>query len=204
LTGVLSPFFINDKFIRRFLSENPTFIKKQDPQKTHNLIYGIDANDSLRTLIESVFHYLKKGDKTPVNLVEIKFKKLLFNLVLNPKNKLLLDFFNAIPNSNKATIEHVMLENFQYNLKIDDFAKLCGKSLSSFKRDFKEYFNSTPGKWIIEKRLDHSKSLLLGTDLRISEIGYACGFKNNSHFIQAFKEKYKLPPNQFILNTISS
>nr|WP_281502520.1 AraC family transcriptional regulator [Arenibacter sp. F20364] len=90
-----------------------------------------------------------------------------------------------------------MIENFQYDLKIADFAKLCGKSLSSFKREFKECFNTTPSRWLINKRLEHSKMLLVGTNLTVSEIGYECGFKNNSHFIQAFKKKVKLTPNKF-------
>ena len=90
-----------------------------------------------------------------------------------------------------------MIENFHYDLKIEDYAKLCGKSLSSFKRDFKEYFNTTPGKWLIDKRLEHSMTLLLGSNMTVSQIGYECGFKNNSHFIQAFKKKLKLTPNRF-------
>nr|WP_244306629.1 AraC family transcriptional regulator [Gaetbulibacter sp. S0825] len=90
-----------------------------------------------------------------------------------------------------------MTENFQYDLKIADFAKLCGKSLSSFKREFKKRFNTTPRRWLINKRLDHSKTLLLGTDLTVSEVGYECGFKNNSHFIQAFKKVAKVTPYRY-------
>ena len=82
-------------------------------------------------------------------------------------------------------------------LKIADFAKLCGKSLSSFKREFKNKFNTTPSRWLINKRLDHSKTLLLGTNLTVSEVGYECGFKNNSHFIQAFKKVAKVTPNSY-------
>nr|WP_277875391.1 AraC family transcriptional regulator [Aequorivita sp. KMM 9714] len=90
-----------------------------------------------------------------------------------------------------------MLENFQYDLKIPDFAKLCGKSLSSFKREFEIIFNTTPGRWLIRKRIDHSKTLLLGTNLTVSEVGYECGFKNISHFIKAFKQTSKITPNKF-------
>ena len=129
--------------------------------------------------------------------MEIKFKELLFNIVLNSNNKELLLFFNSITQNTKTNIENIMIANFQYDLKIADFAKLCGKSLSSFKRDFKEYFGTTPNRWLINKRLEHSKMLLQGTNLTVSEIGYDCGFKNNSHFIQAFKKKENVTPNKF-------
>jgi AraC-like DNA-binding protein len=190
-------FFINDKFIKRFITENPSFKRELNHKKEYNQIFDINTNDSFKTLIESIFHYLKQGEEIPKELVEIKFKELLFNIVINPKNKELLHFFNSITQSTKTNIENMMAENFQYGLKIDDFAKLCGKSLSSFKREFKECFNTTPGRWLINKRLEHSKTLLLGTNLTVSQIGYECGFENISHFIQAFKKKVNVTPNKF-------
>jgi AraC-like DNA-binding protein len=190
-------FFINDNFINRFISENPTFKREFNHKKEHDQIFDITTNDVFKTLIESIFQYLNQGDEIPKELVEIKFKELLFNIVLNSNNKELLFFFNSIKQNTKTNIENTMLENFQYNLKIADFAKLCGKSLSSFKREFKEYFNTTPSRWLINKRLDQSKILLLGTNLTIGEVGYECGFKNNSHFIQAFKKKVNITPTKF-------
>lgn len=190
-------FFINDKFIKRFISENPSFKRELNHKLEHKQIFDITTNDAFTTLIQSIFHYLKQGEEIPKELVEIKFKELLFNIVLNSNNKELLIFFNSIVQNTKSTIENIMIENFQYDLKIADLAKLSGKSLSSFKREFKESFNTTPSRWLINKRIDHSKTLLLGTNLTVSEVGYECGFKNNSHFIQAFKKKAKVTPNRF-------
>lgn len=190
-------FFINDKFINRFLNENPSFKRELNHKNEHNQIFDITTNDVFKTIIESIFHYLQQGEEIPKELVEIKFKELLFNIVLNSNNSELLFFFNSLTHDSKTSIENVMIENFQYDLKIADFAKLCGKSLSSFKREFKECFNTTPNRWLVNKRLEHSKTLLLGTNLTIGEIGYDCGFKNNSHFIQAFKKKANLTPRKY-------
>ena len=190
-------FFINDNFIKRFISENPTFKREFNNQKEYNQIFDITTNDVFKTLIESIFQYLNQEVEMPKELVEIKFKELLFNIVLNSNNKELLFFFNSIIQNSKTTIENIMTENFQYDLKIPDFAKLCGKSISSFKREFQNKFNTTPSRWLINKRLDYSKTLLLGTNLTVSEVGYESGFKNNSHFIQAFKKAAKVTPNRY-------
>ena len=190
-------FFINDKFIKRFITENPSFKRELNHKIEHNQIFDITTNDVFKTLIESIFHYLKQGEEIPKELVEIKFKELLFNIVLNSNNKEILSFFNSLTKNTKFTIEYIMTENFQYDLKIVDFAKLCGKSLSSFKREFKACFSTTPSRWLINKRLEHSKMLLVGTKLTVSEIGFECGFKNNSHFIQAFKKKVSVTPNKY-------
>lgn len=106
-------------------------------------------------------------------------------------------------NYTKIDIESTMLDNFQYDLKIEAFAKLCGRSLSVFKLDFDKHFNTTPFRWLKAKRLDYAKTLLLESDLTINQICYECGFKNTSHFIKSFKAKFKLPPHQFKLKHIN-
>jgi len=97
-------------------------------------------------------------------------------------------------------LETVMSENFLYNLKIEEFAKLCGRSLSAFKRDFKSDFNTTPARWLKSKRLEHARILLIESELNINQICYDCGFINSSHFIKSFKEKYSIPPHQYRSN----
>ena len=94
-------------------------------------------------------------------------------------------------------LEKVMSENYLYNLKVEEFAKLCGRSLSAFKRDFKKVFSTTPSKWIKTKRLAYAKGLLIESNLNINEICFDSGFVNTSHFIKSFKEQYKISPHQF-------
>jgi pimeloyl-ACP methyl ester carboxylesterase/AraC-like DNA-binding protein len=136
-------------------------------------------------------HLFWTGDTYPI-LAEIEE----FVTGIRP-NK--LDFINAKQKINKIgiDIETVMSKNFMYNLKIEEFAKLCGRSLSAFKRDFKKIFNTTPSRWIMSKRLEYAKTLLLETNLNVNQICYESGFKNCSHFIQSFKKKIKCTPNQY-------
>lgn len=109
------------------------------------------------------------------------------------------EFQSIKQNSSKTGInlEIVMSENFLYNLKVEEFAKLCGRSLSAFKRDFKTIFNTTPFRWIKSKRLEHARALLSESNLNINQICYDCGYTNSSHFIKSFKEKYNIPPHKY-------
>ncbi|WP_204335981.1 helix-turn-helix domain-containing protein [Leptobacterium flavescens] len=190
-------FFINDQFIQDFMIENRRFLKDLAGPDKDISVFDIDTDDFFLSLVHSIFHYLKDGENIPESLVNIKFRELLFNIVLNPRNRELLHFFNEIYTGTKANIESIMLKNFQYDLKIEDFAKLCGRSLSAFKRDFKNCFNNTPSRWLNDKRLEYAKTLLIGSDLSISEVCYESGFKNTSHFTRAFKQKYQSTPRQF-------
>ncbi len=193
-------FMLNDEFIYRFLQEYPSLkLPEYDEQKLES-IYTVDVDESMQSIIYSVSNYLRGNQEIPLELVEIKFKELLFNLVLNPKNRSIATLFQSSQHSEKLDMEYTMNKNFQYDLGMEEFARLCGKSLSGFKRAFQEYFHETPGKWLKKKRLELAKSLLMNTSLNINEVCYDSGFKNTSHFNRAFKERYKLPPQQFRQN----
>ena len=162
-------------------------------------IFEIAVNDTFQSLILSVFNYLQENNEVPKELIEIKFKELLFNIILNSKNKKLTEYFKSLNQITKVNYEHVMQKNFQYDLKIEALAKLCNTSLSTFKREFKKEFGDTPANWLKKKRLEYATSLLTTTNLNINQICYESGFKNASHFNKAFKQKYALTPNQFRL-----
>lgn len=97
-------------------------------------------------------------------------------------------------------IEKMMIDNFQYNIGIEEFAVLCGRSLSVFKRDFNKKFKTTPYKWLKSKRLDYAQTLLLESNMNVNQICYESGFKNNSHFIKSFREKFNSSPKQYQSN----
>lgn len=190
-------FFINDEFIRSFMKENKYITTSEDTEQADEEIFTLDMDETLRTLFQSMFNYLKMAPAVPRNLVELKFKELLFNILLNPKNSGLVQFFATLNIPINTNLENVMAKNFQYDLQLKDFARLCGRSLSAFKRDFKSFYNDTPGKWLTAQRLEHARNLLLNSRLNVSEVCYESGFKNVSHFNKAFKDRYQLPPRQY-------
>jgi len=192
-------FFMHDDFIRNFMQENSSLAIHESKEIVNDQAFPIHVDNSLESLFYSIYTYLKMGMKMPRNLVEIKFKELLFNIVLNPNHKRLAQLFCCLNQTAKTTLDNVMLTNFQYDLQLDEFARLCGRSLSAFRRDFKMVYHQTPGKWLNDKRLEYASGLLLSSDLNINEIGYESGFKNSSHFNKIFKDKYKLSPRQFRL-----
>lgn len=189
-------FFMTEDFIRRFMKQNENLLKFPVSKPIESQIFNINVTDSLKTLILSIFGYLNQ-ENIPRNLVEIKFNELLFNVTLNSNNKNLLSFFNSLKEVKKANIKEIMNKNFHYDLSIEEYARLSGRSLSAFKRDFKNYFMETPGKWLNNTRLEYSKTLLDNHDLNISDVCYESGFKNISHFSNSFKKRFKYPPNEY-------
>lgn len=190
-------FFITEDFIRKFMITNEMLFKSKNNVPSETYIYDIAVTDSLKALFLSVFSYLKLGSKIPRDLVEMKFNELFFNLVMNPVNKDLLTYFDSLKRIEKVNIETIMNKNFYFDLKLEEFARLCGRSLSTFKRDFQDYFKETPGKWLNIKRLEYARTLLENPELNINDICFESGFKNISHFNSSFKNRFKYPPNKY-------
>jgi AraC-like DNA-binding protein len=80
---------------------------------------------------------------------------------------------------------------------MEEFARLCHMSLSTFKKSFKDYYNTTPARWLMQRKLDRALHQLLSSDISINQISFECGFEDCSHFIRVFKEKHQLTPNQY-------
>jgi len=187
-------FFISDDFIRNFMQERDSKISNDDKSQSYPQIFKIQTNASFQSLILSVFNYLQQGQDIPKDLIEMKFKELLFNIVLNPLNHQLTAYFKSLKETTKVNMEYIMQKNFQFDLKMEDFAKLCNMSLATFKRQFKAQFKATPAQWLKQKRLEYATSLLNNTNLNIKEVCFESGFVNISHFNKAFKEQYQMTP----------
>jgi AraC-like DNA-binding protein len=91
-----------------------------------------------------------------------------------------------------------METNFAYNLKLEEYAKLCHRSLSKFKRDFFNHYNTTPGKWLLERRVSHATQLLLNGNQNITHVAFESGFEDVSHFSRVFKKKHGLSPRNYL------
>ena len=83
---------------------------------------------------------------------------------------------------------------------LNEFAQLCHRSYSSFKRDFQSQYSESPGKWLLNKRLDYSVFLLLSSEKRVSDIVIDSGFVDISHYSKAFKKKFGDSPTIYRKN----
>jgi AraC-like DNA-binding protein len=89
-----------------------------------------------------------------------------------------------------------MLRNFQFNVPVEKFAQLTGRSLAGFKRDFQKTFGLPPRQWLQHKRLTEAKHLIESKNSRPSAIYLDLGFESLSHFSHSFKKKFGRAPTE--------
>lgn len=71
---------------------------------------------------------------------------------------------------------------------LEQAARAAGVTPQHLNRLFRKHFNTTPGEWMWQTRVDHGASLLAETGLPIAEVAERCGFKNPFHFSRLVKK----------------
>ena len=192
--------FIPDDFIRSFLRRNSELLTApQTDVSDQDAVLRIEKDELLETYHHSVASYLSLTQKPAESLLLLKFEELLLSLFAHERHRPLTDYFVSLCRNPHAHLSRVMEANFAYNLKLEDYARLCNMSLSTFKNAFKRQYHFTPAAWLLQKKLELARQQMLSTDFPVTRIALECGFEDTSHFIRVFKQKYQLTPLQFRL-----
>jgi AraC family transcriptional regulator len=78
--------------------------------------------------------------------------------------------------------------NLEEELSLEQVARECRLSVSHFARAFTRSTGISPHRWLMQRRVDVAKDLMLSTDSSLVEISLKCGFSDQSHFTKVFAE----------------
>jgi AraC-like DNA-binding protein len=93
-----------------------------------------------------------------------------------------------------------MESHYMFNLPLEKFGYLTGRSLSTFNRDFRKTFNATPQKWLTKKRLELAHYQISEYAKKPIEVYLEVGFEDLSHFSFAFKKQFGYIPTSLSRN----
>ncbi|PWT79064.1 MAG: hypothetical protein C5B59_00430 [Bacteroidetes bacterium] len=189
--------FIPDDFITSFLKKNYISSKGFTDLSNQDSVIRIAGNQLLDNYGQSIRAFLLLPDQPDELLLKLKFEELLLSLVTSRENKILINYFHSLTENREFQFKQVMEENYAYNLSLEQYARLCHMSLSSFKRAFRNYFHSAPASWLKEKRLELAHKKLINSNLAVNQVAFECGFEDVSHFIRVFKQKFHHTPFQY-------
>jgi AraC-like DNA-binding protein len=187
-------FFLKDEFLNEFLNEFEQKIKAQisiDSELEPVSVFKADSR--LLGFIESIKPFFAEKDPVDENLVKLKIFELLYDI--GNINHTLLYQLLQLSSVTPQNLSYVLENNYMNPVSLKDLAYLSGRSLSSFKRDFNNIYKIPPSEWIREKRLTRAKELLATTEMSVTDVCFATGFANVSHFSRLFKERYGYSPS---------
>ncbi|MNK68120.1 Exoenzyme S synthesis regulatory protein ExsA [compost metagenome] len=165
--------------------------KKTQPQQK---IYRFSSHPLLESCLASLIPYFDVESEFPENLATLKIEEAISILrLIDPSVDSVLANFDV---PGKIDLIDFMQRNFMFNMSLEKLGYLTGRSLSTFNRDFKKLFDTTPQKWLTEKRLELAYYHLAEKKKKPTEIYLEVGFEDLSHFSFIFKKKYGVSPNQ--------
>jgi AraC family transcriptional regulator, exoenzyme S synthesis regulatory protein ExsA len=175
------------------------FYEKIDIGKKHIVeqkIYSFNNHPLLESCLASVMPYFDLEGEFPENIASLKITEAIS--ILREIDKGVDNVLANFDAPGKVDLISFMERNFMFNMPMEKLGYLTGRSLSTFNRDFKKHFNTTPQKWLTHKRLELAYYQLAEKKKKPIEVYLEVGFEDLSHFSFAFKKQYGLSPTQLL------
>ena len=173
--------------------------KTEHKKNTHpqQKIYRFSNHPLLESCLASLIPYFNVESEFPESLATLKIEEAINVLrLIEPNVDSVLANFDL---PGKMDLIDFMQRNFMFNMSLEKLGYLTGRSLSTFNRDFKKLFNTTPQKWLTDKRLELAYYRLAEKKKKPTEVYLEVGFEDLSHFSLSFKKKYGVSPSQINL-----
>jgi len=108
----------------------------------------------------------------------------------------------CLPELNHSQLLWHKFKNLLHNLyithkQVSDYANQLNVSPYTLNKTVKELTGKSPKEIITDKILEESKKMLAYTVCDVSEIAYALGFPEPTHFVRFFKNQTQQTPNQY-------
>ncbi|WP_407429424.1 helix-turn-helix domain-containing protein [Arcticibacter sp.] len=159
-------------------------------------IFSFSNHPLLESCMASLIPYFDVEGHFPDQLASLKITEAISILrMIDPAVDRVLANFDR---PGKIDLVSFMQRNFMFNMSLEKLGYLTGRSLSTFNRDFKKLFHTTPQKWLTDKRLELAYYHLSENGKKPTEIYLEAGFEDLSHFSFTFKKKYGVSPKSVI------
>lgn len=176
--------------LKEFYAKNKPKARLSHIQKIRNFGH----HPLLESCLASLIPYFDLEEGLPENIASLKIEEAIsiLRVIDGDIDSMLANFSEP----GKINLTDFMERNFMFNMPMEKFGYLTGRSLTTFKRDFKKSFATTPQKWLTQKRLELAHYQIREQKRKPSEVYAEVGFENLSHFTYAFKKHFSYAPTQ--------
>ncbi|WPP48750.1 helix-turn-helix domain-containing protein [Catalinimonas niigatensis] len=159
-------------------------------------IRSFNNHPLLASCLASLIPYFDMKESFPEDLASLKITEAIS--ILRAIDHEIDGVLANFDDPHKVDLIGFMEKNYMFNMPMEKFGYLTGRSLTTFKRDFKKAFNTTPQRWLTQKRLELAHYQLAEQKRKPVEVCYESGFENLSHFSYAFKKYFGYAPKSLL------
>ena len=190
-------FFFNEKLLKEFVGQHLELFENallRNEESSTLLVFEI--TESLNKFTESIFPYFNLETQYLNHFLRLKLQELLLHILEIDVSGQFKSILFSLYKGEKVDLEYLMQSYYLKLLSLGELSRLSGRSLSAFKRDFQEKFDTSPAHWIKNKRLEYASLQLENTNKNVSEVSIEIGYESISHFIKAYKSKFGQTPGK--------
>ncbi len=85
-------------------------------------------------------------------------------------------------------------EHLAEPIRVEDLSEIVRLSAAHFSRAFKRSVGETPHAYIVRRRLEKARLLMLTTEAPLCEVALTCGFSDQAHFTKSFRHSAGISP----------
>jgi AraC-like DNA-binding protein len=130
--------------------------------------------------------------KSTVSIVLSNFKHKHIDVFRNEVEQKI----DEVPFILKEVIQYINT-NINEKIEIAHLTSMTKWSHHHFIRTFTKYINQTPYQYILSKKIDKAKTIIIETNVPLSHISFDLGFTSYSNFCNAFKKETGKTPEMF-------
>jgi AraC-like DNA-binding protein len=192
-------FFLDNKVLADFFIRHPRASDSSNVKNKEVPFLVFEKDTFLINFIDSLDVMLAFGKPLSNEMQSIKLEELLLYLNEHYPETIQLLRNSSWHVDDDLLVREAVTANIYNTVTVEELAFLCHMSLSTFKRRFAKIYNTSPNKWLLEKRMQKAAHLLKQGECKASEIYFELGYENLSSFIQSFKQVHGITPKQYQL-----
>ncbi len=173
------------------------FDKKGEPLLLSDKVEHIakDKKGDLYTLFKTALEEYVKNQSFAYLRLQSLFYEVVYEISRNIQRRILKDD-KATSEIYKAII--YLNDNYMGDVTTEQLAKMCGLSLSVFRRRFKANSGMSPMKYKLKLRLKHARQMLKSGSYTVSEISELLSCSDISHFNKLYNAEFSKNPSEDI------
>ena len=177
----------------------PVFINHLAKNENPYVFYN-DKSKNLLELLDNITKELQSPDIFSKKAAQSYLTIMLKHILRFPSDS---SFFRSdveIHTPVYKLLDYVQ-SNYQNDISLKDLSDLLGYTPNYISKLFSSTIGMSFKKYLFMQRIKTAESLLLDSNMTITEIAYAVGFNDSNYFSTAFKNKYGITPSEYRKNS---
>lgn len=170
--------------------------KKNSVNPTNFFHSSLTEESKALSTFESIFDEYNSKDLFSRSMANSLASIFIINILRANEDKLAIQHDRKI-NHQIDYVKSYIDNNYAEDIKLEQLSTMAYMNKFHLISEFKQAYRVTPIEYLILKRIEISKNLLISTNHSMEEISTIVGFNSQSYFNQVFKKKTMQTPSQF-------